>query len=266
MTEFYGNIFSALDSFKHADNLIHVFIGGSELHGAKVHGTDDKDYYGLYIEKPDNIIGLYPDPHFVWSTADNDRRNGPEDIDVTFYGLRKWAEMAAKGNPTALHFLFSPRELGEWNDLCPVLKQCVLSKASAKQFRGFVDAQMGRLLGTRGRGKKGQRPELEEKFGYDVKAGMHAVRLLGECIELMNTGEITLPRPNRDLLIKVRTGEWSLDRLSSYVNELFDDLKYAEHCSSLPAEADRETLSRVITAAYRKHWREKEKSWSLQKK
>src|SRR5258708_7441279 len=97
-------------NFAHTQDLIHVFIGGSELHGAKVKGTDDKDYYGLYIEAPDNIIGLFPSPHYVWSTADNERPNGPEDIDVTFYGLKKWAEMAAKGNPTALHFLYSPRE------------------------------------------------------------------------------------------------------------------------------------------------------------
>lgn len=243
--------------FKHTEDVVHTFIGGSELHGAKVHGTDDKDYYGLYIESPDNIIGLFPDPHFVWSTADNARRNGPEDIDITFYGLKKWAEMAAKGNPTALHFLYSPME-NEWAEWVPALKSAVISKASAKQFKGFVDAQMGRLLGTRGRGKKGQRPELEQKFGYDVKAGMHAMRLLGECIELMQTGHITLPRPNREVLIKVRTGAWSLDLLSSQVNFLFQELAEAEATSRLPEQADRERLSRVITTMYRRHWEIKE--------
>jgi uncharacterized protein len=240
--------------FTQTEDLIHVFIGGSELHGAKVQGTDDKDYYGLYIEKPDNIIGLFPQPHFVWSTADNDRRNGPDDVDITFYGLKKWAEMAAKGNPTALHFLFAPYESGTWEWWLPFLKQSIISKASAKQFRGFVDAQMGRLLGTRGRGKKGQRPELEQKFGYDVKAGMHAVRLLGECIELMSTGSITLPRPNRELLVDIRTGGWSLDRLSAYVNELFVDLNAAEAASKLPEQANRVALSRDISTMYRSHW------------
>lgn len=244
-------------NFMHTSSLIHLFIGGSELHGAKVHGTDDKDYYGLYVEHPDEVIGLFPRPHFVWSTADNSRRNGPDDIDVTFYGLRKWAEMAAKGNPTALHFLYSSRDLGEWNNLVPFLKSCVISKESAKQFKGFVDAQMGRLLGTRGRGKKGQRPELEEKFGYDVKAGMHAVRLLGECIELMQTGNITLPRLEREMLIEIRTGQWSLDHLSSHVNSMFLDLVDAEAESKLPDTADRTRLSSIITAFYRAHWAER---------
>lgn len=245
--------------FKHTADVIHAFIGGSELHGAKVQRTDDKDYYGLYIEKPNNIIGLFPDPHFVWSTADNARRNGPEDVDVTLYGLRKWAEMAAKGNPTALHFLYAPMEYSsDWAEWVPWLKKAIISKASAKQFKGFVDAQMGRLLGTRGRGKKGQRPELEQKFGYDVKAGMHAVRLLGECTELMQTGKITLPRPNRDVLINVRTGGWSLDKLSAEVSRLMMELDEAVFASDLPEKSDRERLSRIITMMYRFHWEKKD--------
>jgi hypothetical protein len=51
-----------------------------------------------------------------------------------------------------------------------------------KPFVGFADDQLKRQLkrmtGSKGRGKKGQRPEIEEKFGYDVKAAMHALRLL----------------------------------------------------------------------------------------
>ena len=71
--------------FPYPDRLIHLFIGGSELHGAKVHGTDDLDIYGIYIEPPEMVLGLESMPHFVWSTAGNDRRNGPRDVDVTLY-------------------------------------------------------------------------------------------------------------------------------------------------------------------------------------
>ena len=243
--------------FRHPAHLIHAFIGGSELHGAKVKGTDDKDWYGLYIEPPNNIIGLYPDEHFVWSTSGNDKRNGPEDVDITLYGLRKWASMAGKGNPNALHFLFAPNVLDgpEWEDLKSRVKNCVIAKSSAKQFKGFVDAQMGRLLGTRGVGKHGQRPELEQNFGYDVKAGMHAVRLLNECLELMRYGRITLPRPERELLIDIRTGKWSLDRLSTFVNKLFIEVKEAEEKSWLPDEPNKCALSGVVVDAYLRHWR-----------
>ena len=93
--------------FPFPEPVLHLFVGGSELHGAKVQGTDDLDIYGLYIEPPEMALGLESLPHFVWSTAGNDRRNGPNDVDVTLYSLKKWAVLACKGNPTALHFLFS---------------------------------------------------------------------------------------------------------------------------------------------------------------
>lgn len=249
--------------FKYADHLIHAFVGGSELHGAKVKGTDDKDWYGLYIEPAEAVLGFSPEEHFVWSTAGQYERNGPQDIDITFYGLRKWASMAAKGNPTALHFLFAPNVLteahggtSEWEELiAPNVKKFVIAKSAAKQFKGFADAQLGRLLGTRGRGKKGQRPELEEKFGYDVKAGMHTVRLLNECIELMNYGKITLPRPERDLLIEIRTGQWSLDKLSTAVNILFAELAVFEKRTLLREKPDKQALEYLVINRYLNHWR-----------
>lgn len=63
--------------FPHSRDLIHAFIGGSELHGAKVKDTDDMDIYGVYVEPPELAIGLDRSEHYVWSTAGNDRRNGP---------------------------------------------------------------------------------------------------------------------------------------------------------------------------------------------
>src|ERR1700752_4883496 len=93
--------------FPYLDSLINLFVGGSELHGAKVKDTDDRALYGVYLEPPALVLGLDKQEFYVWSTAGNERRNGPDDIDVCLYSLRKWAALAAKGNPTALHFLFA---------------------------------------------------------------------------------------------------------------------------------------------------------------
>ena len=149
------------------------------MHGAKVHGTDDLDIYGVYIEPPEMVLGLESLPHFVWSTARDDRRNGPNDVDVTLYSLKKWADLACKGNPTALHFLFAEGAIRNslWKDII-ANRQVFLARSCAKQFLGFADDQLKRMTGKKGRGKKGQRPEVEERYGYDVKAAMHTLRLL----------------------------------------------------------------------------------------
>jgi len=152
--------------FPHPESLIHLFVGGSELHGAKVKDTDDLDIYGLYLEPPELALGLERSDFYVWSTAGNERRNGPDDIDVCLYSLRKWAGLAAKGNPTALHFLFAQnyaRESKTWYEVIRD-REIFLSRQAASQFRGFADAQLRRLQGI-GTGKKGQRHELIGEHG-----------------------------------------------------------------------------------------------------
>jgi len=241
--------------FPYPHSVIHLFVGGSELHGAKVNETDDLDIYGVYIEPPELVLGLEGLPHFVWSTAGNERRNGPDDVDVTLYSLKKWASLACKGNPTALHFLFSSNAQGSpvWEEFLRQ-KRLFLTQTCVPQFLGFADDQLKRMTGRRGRGKKGQRPEIEERYGYDVKAAMHTLRLLYECQELVTHGTITLPRPEKDLLIRVRTGKFSMDRVISMASELFDACERAKAQSILPKKIDRPAVSKLVADSYRMFW------------
>lgn len=241
--------------FPFPGHLVHLFVGGSELHGAKVHGTDDLDIYGVYIEPPEMVLGLESLAHFVWSTAGNGRRNGPNDVDVTLYSLKKWAGLASKGNPTALHFLFAEGVAQNpiWAEIVKN-KRVFLSRACAKQFLGFADDQLKRMSGKKGRGKKGQRPESEEKYGYDGKAAMHTLRLLYECKELMSQGEISLPRPERDFLVRVRTGKYSMDKVLAMAHELFSECEEAAKSSSLPEKVERTAVSSLLSNSYLKAW------------
>jgi uncharacterized protein len=245
-----------LSGFPHSESLIHLFVGGSELHGAKVGKTDDTDLYGVFVERRDLALGLDPMEHYVWSTAGDDRRNGPEDVDVTLYSLRKWAAMAAKGNATTLHFLFSePKEVGPgfWHKI-QERRADFLSRKSAEQFVGFAENQFARITGEKGSGKKGQRPEYIGKFGYDTKAAMHGLRLLYECIELMLHGQITLPRPEKDLLIEVRSGEWSLEKVLRQVNELRQATELAVTRSPLPEHVNRKVISELVAQVHLEFW------------
>jgi predicted nucleotidyltransferase len=176
-------------------------------------------------------------------------------VDVTLYSLKKWASLAGKGNPTALHFLFAEGVLRNaiWKDVARS-RSVFLSRTFVKPFLGFADDQLKRMTGTKGRGKKGQRPEIEAKFGYDVKAAMHTLRLLNECKELLSEGTITLPRPERDFLIRVRTGKYSMDKVVAMAQKLFSECEAAAKSSPLPERVDRASISRLLTDSYRKAW------------
>jgi len=235
--------------------VIHLFEGGSALHGARLEGKQDLDLYGIFLEPAEKSLGLDPYEHFVTSTSDNSRRNTAEDVDITLYSLRRWAELAAKGNPTAINFLFAEnilpiggREAVWWINKTG-LKRAILAKSAAGHYTGFADGQMRRLLGI-GTGKHGQRPELSEQYGYDTKAAMHAVRLLSEGIELMRHQYVTFPRPDAAKLIDIRQGKWSLDHVCSEVSLGIKLLEDARDHSALPEKPDRKEVSRLITEVY----------------
>lgn len=237
--------------------LIHALVGGSQLHGVKLEGTDDRDLYGIYIETPESCFwkGL---EHFVASTAPQTERNKAGDVDIICYSLRKLARLAAAGNPTILHMLFTPADSNEieWSAVIRS-RNLFLAKSAARKYRGYADAQLRRMMGDAGRGKHGQRPELEAKFGYDVKAAMHVLRLLHEGIEFVSRGWVTLPRPEteRGKLLEVRRGEWSQDRVIAEANRLFVELDDAAKKTPLPDSVDLDAVGKLVTGISLDAWK-----------
>jgi uncharacterized protein len=239
-----------------AESIIHLFIGGSELHGAKVGATDDLDLYGVFLDGPARTLGLEPRSHFVWSTAADDRRNGPEDVDLTLYSLRRWAQLAAKGNATALHFVFADATAASdelWG-LVQARRDLFICKGSATQFLRFAENQLRRITEEKGRGAKGRRPEYESVFGYDTKAAMHCLRLYLECIELMRLGTITLPRPEREFLIEARSGDWTLERFLGEADRLRREAEDAAQMSALPDMVNVCAISELVANVYLASW------------
>lgn len=238
--------------FKYPDNLLMNYIGGSKAHGAKIGDTDDTDHFGVFVEPPICSLGIDNYPHFVYTTGGKIGGNGPQDIDVTLFSLRKFAGLAVKGNPSALHFLFAPDatydKFGIWEHMILNNTEAFLSKGHVKAFLGFANDQMARLLGSKGQ-KNVHRKEIEDKFGFDTKYAMHVIRLYGEAIELMETGKITLPRPNKDELIQIRLGAFGLSTLNTWGQDLESAAIRAALESYLPEHVDREKVSRLIAQA-----------------
>ena len=85
--------------------------------------------------------------------------------------------------------------------------------------------------------KKSRNPEravLEEKFGYDTKHASHLFRLLSEGQEMLETGHLTLPRPDADEILKVKNGHYSYDVLMQTVDHY--DTVFDRIISPLPNE------------------------------
>lgn len=244
--------------FKHDEDLIHAFLGGSHQHGAALpNKQSDVDIYGVYIEPPSSALGVSEESHFTSGTQDQYVRNRPGDEDYKCYTLRRWAGLVCKGNPTILGFLYTPcRMQGVWRDFIEPNKALFQARGHANAFLGYAQGQIKRLdpVNGSGKGKHGQRPELEELFGFDTKAAMHLMRLMFEAEEYMNTGNITYPRPERDLLLHIRQGGWKWEQLMAEYARWEEIVKKARDASKLPDQVDRQKVSELIAKCYLTHW------------
>lgn len=99
------------------------------------------------------------------------------------------------------------------------------------------------------------RARLEEEHGYDTKHAMHLCRLLTMGIEILETGQVLVRRPDADWLRSVRNGAFGYEELSSWAEGQRNRLQEARDRSPLPEEPDRNALERLqISILEEFHW------------
>jgi predicted nucleotidyltransferase len=97
----------------------------------------------------------------------------------------------------------------------------------------------------------GQRARLAEtNDGIDWKALSHAVRVNFEGQELLKTGSITFPCPNRQLLLDIKTGKLPYKEVEFIIEEGLRELEGAQANSSLRDEPDRQWVDDFIYGVY----------------
>lgn len=102
------------------------------------------------------------------------------------------------------------------------------------------------------------RPELIEKYGWDVKYGSHALRLALQGREIASTGELTLPMPDRERerVLAVKSGQVARDEVSAELGRIEAEVRTLldDGGSPLPPAPDTDTINAWAVAAQRRHW------------
>ena len=239
---------------------------GSTVHGLNVNdGIEDRDEMGICVEPFEDAMSLWdPFEQFIYRTAAeregrNNARSTGGDLDLTIYSLRKWMRLALKGNPTILLLLFTPQDqlvfCDELGAELRALTPAIVSRRVQGPFLGYLQAQKQRLTGERGQ-KRIHRPELEEMYGFDTKYAMHMLRLGFQGVELLTTGQLSLPmrEPERSFLLDVRRGKVSEQECLTQADKLEEALTTLATTSTLRAEPDEQTVEKWVLEAYRRRW------------
>ena len=83
-----------------------------------------------------------------------------------------------------------------------------------------------------GTGLKRKRQILQ--YGYSPKNAMNVIRLMEQGIELLETANLTMPRPNAQELIAIKKGKLKYDQIVQRFDELLEKLEMALRKTKLP--------------------------------
>ena len=221
---------------------------GSHSHGTYIPkedaaGIDDVDILGSVLPPVDLLVGLDEWQHWVEMI---------DELDVTFFSLRKLVALWLKSNPNVLGLLWMRPEdfivRSEPFERFRDARQAFVCTQVADAFGGYAMSQLRAIHKNRHEGYMGQkRRVLVERYGYDVKHAAHLVRLLRMAVEFLEEGTLNVYRMHdADQLRSIKRGEWELEQVQREAGELFARLEGLKERSTLPVKPDRGLANRLL--------------------
>ncbi len=228
------------------DRTIILALTGSYAYGTNVE-TSDRDYKGVCIPPIDYYLGLNSFNEYNTSGGKN-FKNTKDDVDVNIIHINKFVKDAMQGVPNNIEILFVREEdYLKVKDLGKILidnRHLFLSKQIKNKFGGYAYSQIQKLKNKKSNGTG--RQDLFEKYGYDSKFFSHAIRLLTSAIEILETGDFSTYRPNREFLIDCRNGKYDFNEAIALVEHYDDQLKVAVEKSELPKTPDYNKINELL--------------------
>jgi len=182
-------------------------------------------------------------------TAEGSSPSQPGDIDLNVYSMRKFTALCVKGNPSILNTLFAPVVFERTPFPREELAALSHTKAAGWAYLGYMKSQLQRWSD----GKIGQRvnrPEIVQKYGYDVKYAAHAIRLGIQGSEFLTTGRVSIPMNEGDAepLRAIRRGEVNESTARSWATAAYEQLRIDLENSTLPDFPDYPKAHRFLAA------------------
>lgn len=240
--------------FPLAPSLVLLGRRGSEAHGTYVPPTDpdaidDRDLMGVCIPPARFYLGLSS-----WEGAE--AMKGP--WDVVLYDFKKFVRLLMRQNPSVIGLLWLEDE--DYLHVSPVGRELIAMRDAFRSrrlahdaFAGYAMSQIKKMRGSEFRGYMGaKRKALVERYGYDTKNAAHLVRLLHMGEEFLRTGALAVRRTHdREMLIAIKRGMWTLERVQKYADDMFGAMREAYAKSVLPDELDVAAIDAFVVRTLR---------------
>lgn len=248
-----NNLFKPNPAF--VADLHYEVIMGSFAYGVS-NDTSDVDLYGVCVPPKEMVFphtvgyidGFGKKPNKFKVTQQHHIMHNDKEYDVAIYSIVKYFSLCADNNPNMIDSLFVPdRCITHMDNIGKTMREnrkLFLHKGAYHRFKGYAYSQMSNI-----RTKKpvGKRAEMVKKYGYDIKYAYHTVRLLLECEQILNEGDLNLEQ-NKEILKTIRKGEWTLDDLEVYFKKQASRVDDLNISSKIQHSPDMDKIKSVLMA------------------
>ena len=203
-------------------------VTGSMSYGCNSPGSSDTDLVGVCIPKKSIVFphteghipgfGRGPEKFGVWQQ--HHVTDSGKEYDFAIYNIVHYFQLCMENNPNMVDTLFLAdnciRKSSPTYDRIRENRRLFLHKGCWHKFRGYAFSQLSKIK----KGANRQNPKRQasiDKYGFDVKFAYHVVRLLLECEQILEYGDLILDR-DREMYKSIRRGEWTFED----IKDLFD--------------------------------------------
>jgi predicted nucleotidyltransferase len=280
-----------------ACNTQYVTIMGSHAYGVADTSVKNKlpdfDIYGWAIEPIDMIFpalkgeipgfgrqqqrfGQFQQHHIMEENAPGGN-NVAKEWDLNIYGIIKYFELCRGNNPNMIDSMWTPENCvlhcTQVGRMVRDNRRLFIGKIAWKRFRGYAWGQMKKM---NTKNPEGDRKEIVDRFGYDVKYAYHLIRLMDEVDQIFDGcdrdgfhGDIDLQR-SKEVMKAVRRGEWTQKDVEDWFMEKEKEMDPKYTACKMKDFPDEEKLRKLLMACLEEHYGSldravREPDWSIAK-
>ena len=245
------------------DNLLFEGAIGSRAYGCADTADGDTDLIGivmppkayLFPHLSGHIAGFGPKPPSMKDYQRHHLEFEGRKFDLCIYSLERVFHLMRDNNPNILELLYLPRSC-VFHSTVPYEKMranrhLFLHRRCYDRFHGYGASQLGKMDKIDRQGAR--RRDNIEKYGYDTKFAYHAVRLILECRQLLETGEMVLDKHGA-LYREIRSGGWSAEGIREWFDEQERYMIDLLPSCGLPNEPDDEGLRSLLMEQIEYHY------------
>lgn len=185
------------------------------------------------------------------------------EYDFAIFGIVKYFQLAMDNNPNVLDSLFTRQEcvlhMTEVGNMTRENRKMFLHKGCWPRYKGYAYAQLHKMA-TKQTG--GKRKELRDAFGFDVKFGMHVVRLLSQAEQILAEGDLDLQK-NNEHLKAIRRGDVGEAEIRRWASDKEKQLENLYNESKLSWGPDEEKIKQLLLRCLEHHYGNLEKAVSV---